>query len=345
MTKVLHVVLYIPLLFAAFFLIFWIRIVSNEKVSFDEFVLEKQANYAADAAVEELLYTGKLDQDYNKGNYIIVDPELGKDEFISVLESSFGYLPTEYTNNMFMNKYLRALVICGWDGYYSYWRMPIDEDDYDLVGTPKVPYFYKDEWGTQWCINLGLEEAWASGMENGSYTMDTYKDIGDHVTKYESLSRPTAAQQLNAINNQVGDALNYALYMSYSQGHMQKAYSIPDLASEVKGSQPVDKITVIGVVEGQATSSATTVIAECIGGAQITENDQVYAVHIDGFRGNPMMKVAVYATASQWKKLGLNGDLLHAGNTVDGLGTIVDATYFDTCFDAAKAGYNDLMIQ
>ena len=347
MSKVVHVILYIPLMFAAFFLIFWIKIVQNEKVAFDEFVLEKQANYAADAAVEELLFTGKLDQDYNKGEYILVDPELGKDEFISILEYSYGFIPSEYSDSMFMNKYLRALVICGWDGYYTYWRMPKDGDEYDLVATPKVPYFYTDKEGTQWCLNLGLEEAWASGIErsDSSYTMDTYKSIHDLANKYTSDHAPTKAEQLTAINNQVGDALNYALFQSYSDGHMQKTYSIPDMASRVKGAQPVDRITVIGVVEGADSSTATTIIAECIGGAQIVENDQVYAVHIENFRGNQGTTVAVYATASQWKKQGYNGDQLQAGGLAPGLGYIKDATYYDNCFDAAEAGYSDLMIQ
>ena len=75
------------------------------------------------------------------------------------------------------------------------------------------------------------------------------------------------------------------------------------------------------------------------------ENDQVYAVHIENFRGNQGTTVAVYATASQWKKKGYNGDQLQAGSLAPGLGYIKDATYYDNCFDAAEAGYSDLMIQ
>ena len=69
MSKTSSLVSWIALLYAALFFIYWIQIYQNELVAFDEFVLDKQVNYAADAAVEELLMTGDTDQDYNNGDY------------------------------------------------------------------------------------------------------------------------------------------------------------------------------------------------------------------------------------------------------------------------------------
>ena len=50
-------------------------------------------------------------------------------------------------------------------------------------------------------------------------------------------------------------------------------------------------------------------------------------------------------SSSVQKRKGYNGDQLQAGSLAPGLGYIKDATYYDNCFDAAEAGYSDLMIQ
>lgn len=360
MSKVTHLVLWIPLLFSAFYLIFWIKIVQNEKVAFDEFVLEKQINYAADAATEELLMSPKLSQDYAEEGYVCIEPDLGKDEFISIMEYSMGYIPSDFNESLFANKYLRALVICGWDGYYAYWKQEVDDGEYDLVRTPKVPYTYEKD-GIQYSLNLGLESAFHDSNYTGTHQnaygpskCEPFENILDY--EKDGKEPPTRDEQLQAINTQVGDALNYALYHSYSQGHMLKNYEIPDMASEVKGSQPVNKITVIGVVEGPATSAFTTVAAGCIGGARIVANDDVYAVKVNGYLGSPNLNdICVYATASDWKKLGVDPDTLRVGASPNvcfegtggvskSLGTITNTQYYANCFDAAKEGYKDLMI-
>lgn len=360
MSKVTHLVLWIPLLFSAFYLIFWIKIVQNEKVAFDEFVLEKQINYAADAATEELLMSPKLSQDYAEEGYVCIEPDLGKDEFISIMEYSMGYIPSDFNESLFSNKYLRALVICGWDGYYAYWRQEVDNGEYDLVRTPKVPYTYEKD-GIQYALNLGLDTAFHDSNHTGKNQdkygpskCEPFENILDY--KKDGKEPPTRDEQLQAINTQVGDALNYALYQSYSQGHMLKNYEIPDMASEVKGSQPVNRITVIGVVEGPASSAFTTVVAGCIGGARIVTNDDVYAIKVDGYLDSQLLSdICFYATASDWEKLGVDPKTLVKGgkpkvcfdgdkDACNSLGEIKDTEYFANCFDAAEAGYKDLMV-
>lgn len=342
MSKVTHLVQWIPLLYMCFFLIIWIKIYNNELIEFDEFVLEKQVNYAADAAVEELLMTGDTDQDYNKGEYIVVEPDLALQEFTSIITEDFNLVPTEFTNAQVQEQYIKALVICTWDGFYTYWYQPKDSQNIrGFVGTPKVPYFYTDKDGRQYCLNLGFETAYSdNGLSGDDYKINNIGkiDIPKHI-------------QLTSINNQVADALNYALIQAYG-GSSTFTVDIPALASDVSGKQPVDQITVLGVVEGQSVVNSSAVIAECIGGAQITKADPVIGVTVQFKSG---LKADVYAYSSYWRSQkdkifydsvnNKNSRILGAVSPDGSLTTdITSANYdfFDTPFEAASAGYYDL---
>lgn len=320
MTKVINVVLWVPLLFAAFFMIYFIRIYQNEIVAFDEFVLEKQINYAADAAVEELLYTSHLDQDYNKGEYITVEPDLAVTEYVSVLCDSWNMIYTDFNDEYVKAHNIKALIVCAYDGVYGYWYQKSETSGYSFMCTPKIPYFYTDDAGRQYCLTLGLEKGYSDNGEFGNdYTLN----------KYLPIDVPEDEQR-TAINNQVGNILNYALYESYSGGKGSgKAFDIPDLASEVKGGQPVDKISIIGVVEGRSESFSTAITAECIGGAQVIESDPIIGYNLST---GEVTDVKVYARSSYWEKY---------INSVPG--TKTNPSYYDNAFEAAKAGYNDLL--
>lgn len=332
MSKTSNLVIWVALLFEVFFLIYWIRIYQNELVAFDEFVLDKQVNYAADAAVEELLLTGDTDQDYNKGDYMVVDPELAVTEFTSILTEDFDMVPTDFTRKLIQEQYIKTLLICSWDGVYAYWYQPInDTNEYGFVGTPKIPYFYTDKTGRQWCLNLGLEKAYSDNGNASNYKLNQYELINGEIP--EDI-------QLTAINNQVASILNYTLIQSYT-GNNRTAYEIPALASEVKGSQPVDQITVIGVVEGRATSTASVITAECIGGAQVTAADPIIGVKIRYTSGTV---AKVYAYSSWWKTHNPLSSPLIAGYA-DGATSLTTTSteYFDTPFEAAQNGYYDLL--
>ena len=341
MTRVTHVVQWIPLLYMCIYLVFWIRIYSNELIQFDEFVLEKQVNYAADAAVEELLMTGNTEQDYNKGEYIVVEPELALIEFTSILTEDFNLVPTDFTREQIKEKYIKSLLICTWDGVYAYWYQPENSTgEYGLVGTPKIPYFYTDANGRQYCLNLGFEKAYSDNGKTG----DEYK-----INKYEKLDPMIPKDvQLTAINNQVADILNYTLIQAYG-GSTARSYEIPALASEVSGAQPVDQITVIGVIEGQASVGTSAVVSECIGGAQITANDPIIGVTMKYKSGT---LANVYARSSYWKEKlpklatvpNLEG-IIQKGDPSSTAWNITNAKsrFFDTPFEAAEEGYYDLL--
>lgn len=337
MSKTSNLVIWVAILFEAFFLIYWIRIYENELIAFDEFVLDKQVNYAADAAVEELLNTGDTDQDYNEGKYMVVEPELAVTEFTSILTEDFNMVPTDFTRTMIQQKYVKSLLICTWDGVYAYWLQPVNNtNEYQFVGTPKIPYFYTDDNGKQYCLNLGFEEVYSDTGDESSYKLQKYHELAPN-----ELSKD---MQLMAINEEVASILNYTLIQSYG-GNNRTAYEIPALASDIRGSQPVDQITVIGVVEGQATSLATAITAECIGGAQVTQADPVIGVKVRllGDASNHITKV--YAYSSWWSShpnLGTVQLLNESGGVASNLAA-AKTEYFDTPFEAAEAGYYDLL--
>lgn len=347
MNKVLNVTLFVPLLYVTFFIIYWAQIYQNEMISLDEFILEKQVNYAADAAVEEILNTGNLDQDYHNldksdptlealdtSAIIAVEPSLAVEEFASMLCANFNMLPTEYNINVVKSKYIRALLVCAYDGVYTYWRQESSKGVYDFMGTPKIPYFYTENEGKsnqkQYCINLGYDYGYSDAMKSGDYSLKKYSKI--EVNK--DLQR-------TAINNQVAELLNWALYQSYSNGTGSgKTYQIPALGSEIQGQQPVNNITVLGVVEGKATSSATSITAECIGGARVTSADRVIGYKFSKKRVSDGSWVDFnqyfYATTSTWEKLGPGLKNMYEWSTDS-------AKSFNSVFEAASSGYYSLL--
>lgn len=345
MSKVLSIVWFAPLLYVVFFFLYWVPIYQNELLSFDEFVLEKQVNYAADAAVEELLNTGNLDQDYHNldktdpsytdidtSSIINVEPDLAVKEYASMLCSNWQMSPTEYNINIVKNEYIKALLVCAYDGVYAYWKQPIGDGVYEFISTPKIPYFYTENEGTsnqiQYCLTLGLDYGYSDAVDaSGNYSLKKFNKI--HVPK---------DTQRTAINNQVAELLNYALCESYSTGGYAKRYEIPALGSTIKGQQPVSGITVLGVVEGQGTSLASPITAECIGGARVTTADKIIGYTFTHY-GGVAHEVKYYASTKTWKTLKENGFIGPADYTYDESTAVI----FNNVFEAAKAGYNDII--
>lgn len=341
MSKYISVTYIIPLIFTTYFLIYMIQIYQNDIVAFDEFVLEKQANYAADAAVEELLFTGHLGQDYNVGDYIAVEPGLGVDEFASILAMDFDFINTKQSQDYVKEHYIKALLVCAYDGIYAYWFQPTESKTgglttfrpdidghekevttgYGFRGTPKIPYFYTDpNSGVQYCLTLGLTEGYC---DKGNITADSYD-----MVSYGPLEGITEDQARTSINNTVSKILNYALFSSYSAGALKgsgKTYMIPSLGSYVSGRQPVNRITVLGVIEGRSTSLTASILAECIGGAQLEQTDNIVCYIRD--------RKKLYSKSSYLKE--------NASTSYDPDSVMI----VSTVFEAAALGYSDDLSQ
>lgn len=234
-----------------------------------EFEIQCQVNNAADAAVEAMLGSSDLEQDYNE-DAILVDPDLGLREFTTVLGTQLGYSISDKTLAEIPPKYLKAFLVCGWDGVYSYALRHSESIGSEFISTPKIPYYYTANAGTpaqtQYVLNLGLTKGYRDGFHNGSYKMFSYDDI--------TLSE---TEQLLAINNEVSQLLVAALKES-NLGDVPAYYSLSAYASEINGSQPVDKITVIAIVD---TGDIATM---GVGGSYIDVRDPIVGFIYNGIK-------------------------------------------------------------
>lgn len=324
MSKHINVLLWIPLLFSVLFFTFQMTIIINEKVEFEQFVLEKQANYASDSAIDELLVASDISTDYGNGDFMKVEPSLALEDFAHTLCLDLGYIPTEYNLNLVKQENIRVLMVCAYDGLYANYKMRTETHAHELHQTPKLPYFYTDKnSGTQYCLTFNPEKGYWDYFDGDTYKLHDY-DIYDNP--------PSLDVQKTAINDRIANVLNWALYETYEQDKNEVSVELPALAETIKGEQPIEGPAVIAVVDGNKRSFKSAITAESIAGSQIEEADLVMAYTFDGsyvVNGIPL-KGKYYAYNSWWEK---HPDVAACGK---------NGAYYDTVFDAARAGYNDL---
>ncbi len=349
-------------MYCALFLIFWIEIYQNEAVAFEDFVLEKQINYASESAVDEMLAAGNLNQDYAEGDFLTLEPSVALRDFGVTLCYDFDIVPTEDSLKSVIDKNIRTLAVCVYDGVYLYYRQQTETHTVEMKQSPKIPYFYTDKnTGVQYCLTLNPDKGYWDSGNSADYSMHFYD-------KYEV--KPSEDLQATAINDRVADLVNWGLYETYeSEYDSDTSVSIPATGETVRGEQPVRSPTVIGVVDGNVKSYGTVVTAECIGGAQLEETDQIIGFRLvncplptytDSVSGityggdealakgaslsnsqNAVLNGKFYARSSWWKRHSYFKDYLPAS---DADHPDLDRKYFDDEYEAAKNGYNDISI-
>ena len=306
MSRHLSIALVIPFIFVIFMWMYNYQIVTNETQAFEDFTMRKLANYAADAAVAELLYTGDLDQDYSKDS-IVVQPDLALQEFSNIMLIGLGRQTTPSDIEWLTSHHLKTFMVCAYDGMYLYQSEEDYTGDYQFISSPKIPYFYTANDGTQYCLTLGLKKGRWDEITADGYRVLSLDDLPSEIT--EDI-------QLTAINNQVSEYLQYAVSRSYG-GHLGKSYELPSFASEISGGQPVNNITVIGVLDTNDATTSRPNLLMSIGGARIIQRDPVLGFELNGIKW--------YAHQSK-----INGIVPE---------TSVEKQFSST-YDAAKSGYN-----
>lgn len=277
MSKNLGVSLWVPLITIVFFLLYFIYFWQEERVAYEDFTLQKKVNYAADAAVDEMLFTGDLGTDYAT-TYKNVQPDLGVQEFEIVLLESLGMPTTEKNRDWLEQHYLKSVVICAYDGLYVYDEREYETGKYDFVYTPKIPYFYQHSDGTNYTLNFGLKEGYSDSWDGTNYRVNSIGDLPNDIT-YD--------QKMTAINNQVSWYLQESIARAYGGDvgdYAQKSVRLPAVGSEISSGQPIKNISFIGVVETDNSSKKTPNLCMGIGGARITETDQIIGLTIGGVK-------------------------------------------------------------
>lgn len=331
MTKHFHVILWVPLLFCALFMFYWVMIYRNEIVEFEHFVLEKQLNYATDSAVEAMLVDSDIDPDYSMVGFQRVDPMLAYNDLAHTLCIDYGFVPTEKTMKYVMNKYVKVIAIAGFDGYYYFSLQDTDsQGGYELVQSPKIPYFYTDSAGRQFCLTLDNTYGYYGELTGSTFKLNN-KDL------YPVNIRPSKDVQSAAINDAIANTINWCLYQAVSMGKTQSVV-VPNTANNLRKYQTVDSPTVICIAEGSSYSFATSVIADGVAGSKIIENDPAVAYTIKP--GAKVVRKGVtytipagnwYAYASWWKThIPLDVSYFENGKV------------YNTAIEAASNGYDNL---
>lgn len=324
MSKHFYLVLWMPLLFFVLFLSYWIVIVSNSYTELEEYILGKQVNYATDSAIGEMLEFSTTDVDYADGEFILVEPELALTDFSYIMCWDMKLDPTDKNREMVQDKYIRTFLVAAYDGIYAYWNQKTATNDWHLVQTPKVPYFYTDErTGIQYALTLNYEKGYQdNGKSNADYKMMRYNTY---------QNKPSNDLQNSAIDTQIEDTLNWCLAMSYGEGKSDIKVEIPIVNVSFRtGAKAVESPTVMAVFQGRTTIYNTAPIAEVVGGSALED-----AVHCVGYTyngeivdGTPLYG-KFYATETWLEK-----HPSWAANSTP--------KYFDSPYDAACAGYADL---
>lgn len=325
MSKHFFVLLWMPLLFAVLFVSYNVYLIINEYTELEEFILERQVNYATDSAIAEMIEFSTIDADYAEGDFILVEPELALTDFTYCLAWDYGLDPTDKNLEYVQDRYIRTFMVCAYDGVYAYWMQNVKRDEYHLVQTPKIPYFYTDpNTGIQYALTMNPEKGYQDTGNSGTYQMQRYNIYKNPVN---------AEKQQSVINLDIENVLNWCLINSYSMGRTDMTVEIPSIGVDIRsGANSVMSPTVIAVVEGKRTVFGSIPLAESIGGSSV--EDAVHAVGytydgtvaVDGI----YLKGRYYGTTEWFER--------HVGWA----GPEASAQYFDTVYDAAKAGYVDL---
>lgn len=271
MSKHFSLSLIVPLIAILFFLMYFIQYYREEKIAYEDFILQKQINYSADAAVEEMLLTGDLGTDYAT-TYVNVQPDLGVEEFCLVLLSNLDMSGTDKNIEWLKQHYIKSIVVCAYDGLYVYDEREYTNNTYDFLPTPKIPYFYTDEYGTQYTLNFGLQEGYSDSASGSSYRVNAIDDLPGHITR---------DQKYACINDTVSYYLQESISRAYG-GHYNKSVRLPAFASTISAGQPIKNISLIGIVETNNSSKSKPDLCMAIGGARIVETDPIIGFTLNG---------------------------------------------------------------
>lgn len=336
MTKNLSVLFWIPLMFTALFVAYWVVCFSQAVIELEEYILRKQVNYSIDSAMIEMTENSDTDLDYADGEYVMLEPQFAVDDFAHSMCLNFDLLPTQENLEYVLNKFTRTFLVCTYDGVYCYWNKQTTSSDFELTHSPRIPYFYTSTDGVQYCLTLDPEKGYCDNGDSTNYRMSKYG-------KYDPAFKLSADVQSTAIAMQVERLANWCLADSYRLGNSDIAIEIPAVGASLRtGAISINKPTIMAVLEGRFKVYGTAPVAEVIGGAAVEEVEHcvgytftdVDVLDVDGnvvatLNGNYYARQNWYDIHEDWMR----------GLSTATLGT---AKYFDNPFDAATDGYTDL---
>ena len=240
-------------------------------------LLDLQVNYAADAAMQDLLERGThLNTDYTDWGSMEVEPELGLATYEAVLLRNFGWADSA-ENRKYIEEYsIPFFIVACYDGYYVYYKqmnktsIPIKDSSgnitkyvenitYDLMWTPKLPYAETDSSGKQRFYNLGD---------------NFYGTITNGVVKLNNeMSASDIALKKTCVADTLTNAANSALYTGV-YGDITEKFYIPNSFSQWANNNPIETVSIITYASDPLTVTTKedwSVSAFGVTGAKIDE--------------------------------------------------------------------------
>lgn len=267
MSKVFSILCIIPLFFLILITFAAHKIMEADFNEFEEYRLQKTNNYATDAAIEELLISDDLDQDYINLKKITLDPLKAYDSYLTVLALSYDMPIDNEVKESLAAQYLDLMVVAVYDGYYVFHKdgaVDAGKDkttSYTALPTMKYPYLYHGSDGL-YSLDMSISKC--------------LKLTGSGITKVDlPISR---SQALVEINKTINDVV-----ASNIVGSSQANAYIPVEATTIgTAANPVDSITVLAFINGVDFNSSKKLNAFSVGGAKIDVTRMIACYKRDG---------------------------------------------------------------
>lgn len=315
MGKFTSIITIIPMWFLAMLYLCYILLYRIEAEAVDDWRLHLVVNNCSDSAIEEMLEASDLGMDYARWGDFNADPDLALDDYIDTFLLNYNLPLTDENREMVKAKYIQVFCVAAYDGYYVYDIRKTETGGYDLVGSPKIPYMYRDESVpgrlTTYAMNLGGQKALK--LQDATIT---------------NVDNPLSyADTMVVVNNRISDDLRERVDRSYQNGWMHSVYVPSDLTT-IASTNAIKGPTVLCFMDNVDLNSVNKVNAFGIGGSRATV----------------ARPVSVYKrknnVTGEWVKYYCYHDLLPEGYND---ASIIEDVYM-SIDEAAAAGYHpDLM--
>lgn len=313
MSKAFSILLLLPLWFLAVIYLCGFVFFQNEIRALDDWRLKQVVNNCTDSAIEQLLEASDLGMDYADWGNFNADPELALDDFVDTFLLNYNLPLTDDNREMVKINYIQTFCVAAYDGYYIYdHRKTADDGALELVGSPKIPYLWRDTSKpgryVTYALNMGYDKV--------------YKLTDATITRADSPL--PKAEVMKVINNRISDDLRERVDRAYENGWLQTVY-IPSGLTTISSTNPIQSPTVLAFLDNVDIDSVTKVNAFGIGGSRAKVARPVSAYK----RKNNI--------TGEWVKYYAYSDLLPEGINDDQ--SLIEEVYMSP-EEAAKAGYH-----
>lgn len=269
MSKFFSLFLIMPLFFVIIVFFAGNAIMKADYNEFEEYRLQKTNNYATDAAVDEMLYSDNLDQDYSDMSKVTLDPMRARDTYLKVLALTYDIPSTKESLESLSAQCLDLMIVCAYDGYYvisndATLNEDIDVNTYTALSTTKLPYSYYDPTADKYySITLGSDKAY-------SLSTSGLSEVKTPLTKSQTL---TVVNKL--VNNEIASRLNAKV-----SGGLSKAVNIPVLSTA--NNNNIENVSVISFLNGVKFTTIKELSAFSVGGTKVEATRMVACYRRNG---------------------------------------------------------------